>query len=1119
MSDERIRPSPTIGTRASRPSDRARRVRPDDRPTDPTDPGLATGAYELPSTAGDSPSTVHDTGTVDPGQSTGVDATGVFDATGPQPTDATADSALSTQNDFAPTGAFDPIEDATGAFDAPNEGGNGARVASTEFATQDAPGVKQRKAADSDGPKARCGNYVLKKFFAKGGMGEVWLAEDPAIGRSVALKRMLGKRADQQVRFRVEAQITGQLEHPGIVPVHELGSNAEGEPYYVMKFVEGRTLQKVIEEFHAGKLTGGAREVEQLKLLQMFLSLCQTVGYAHSRGVLHRDLKPENVMLGPFGETILLDWGIAKVLGQSDSAIRDEPGPSARLRQSIPDTGTHAGAIMGTPSYMAPEVAAGLNEEVDERSDIYLLGATLYQILTGEQPRSAKTVAEIIRKAKHEPPKPVRSINPLVPKALDAICLKAMAHAKADRYQTATELAEDIQRFVAGEPVSAYREGFPARAWRWAKRNRRALGLSAAAVLIGSAALFAAIKVRDAEQRRAVATREANRLKAQEQARGDLKEFRHLADEANFFAATTNPASEHAPYFDPHKGAALSRAALELAKPWGPALEALPLPEERTAVKSELHGLLILAASETLRAEPGPAGARQVLATLDRAVEMGGSSVSDFRLRAGAYEQLGDEKQAAEMRRRAEDPKTPRTAMDLFLLGERERDESAARVGDQTDRKPWQLDPARMQKAIAFYRQALAIDPDHFWARLQLGRCLQSLGRFPEAAEALGACVAIRPKAPWGYSALGLALAEQGRYDEAEHALNQAIGIDADARPPRLHRGVVYWRQKKYDLAVADFEAVLAPPDDKRLVEAAYYRGQLYLERGEVQKALDDFDRVVAATPGFRSVYLDRPLIYLSKGDTPHALADLDTYVSLVRKVDAGGWEVHGLRGRLLRFLYTELPQEKRRGPTGQTMLPLALAELSQAVKMGGNDAGLFDDLGAVLEHAGRLDQAIVAYSRGIALAPDFAKMRIKRGWAWEQLNQHDKAAADFAAAARTAPENAEAHTGLGYVQALRKLPPDAQREADLALLHGSDDYLVLHNVACIYAALSETDDARATAYQDVSIALMRRALKLWRKSATGPNELDLIKAEPAFKPLQGRKDFQELLRSEGVAL
>ena len=200
-------------------------------------------------------------------------------------------------------------------------------------------------------------------------------------------------------------------------------------------------------------------------------------------------------------------------------------------------------------------------------------------------------------------------------------------------------------------------------------------------------------------------------------------------------------------------------------------------------------------------------------------------------------------------------------------------------------------------------------------------------------------------------------------------------------------------------------------------------------------------------------------------------------------------------------------------------MLQLGLAELFKAVEMGGKEAGLYDDLGALLEHAGRLDQAVVAYSRGIASAPDLAKLRIKRGWAWEQLNQHEKASADFAAAARSAPENAEAHTGLGYVQALRKLPRDAQREADLSLLHGSDDYLVLHNVACIYAALSQTDNAQATAYQDVSIALLRRALKLWKKSATGPNELDLIKAEPAFKPIQGRKDFQELLRSAGDAV
>src|SRR5262249_40220491 len=159
-------------------------------------------------------------------------------------------------------------------------------------------------------------------------------------------------------------------------------------------------------------------------------------------------------------------------------------------------------------------------------------------------------------------------------------------------------------------------------------------------------------------------------------------------------------------------------------------------------------------------------------------------------------------------------------------------------------------------------------------------------------------------------------------------------------------------------------------------------------------------------------------------------------------------------------FLYTELPQEKSSGPTGRAMLSLALAELNQAVNMGGSKAGLFDDLGAMWEHSGRLHQATAAYSPGIAPAPDLPELRVQRGWAYELLNQREKAAADFAAAARTDPKNAEAHTGLGYVHALRQLRPEAQLEAELALLHGSGDYLVLHNSACIYAALSQTDSA-----------------------------------------------------------
>lgn len=1072
--------------------------------TPPPEPDRLDGAVDDPG------------GTADDGAPMTIAAPATFETAAPH-TDATArgappgyDHTDADADAGSPPVAFDQTEAATGLG-----GGDGAdRPGETDFATLAVTGFTPhpgRAEAPRAPAEAFCGRYLLKTFYARGGMGEVWLAEDPAIGRPVALKRILGDRPDQRRRFRVEAQITGRLEHPGVVPVHELGVAAGGEPFYTMKFVQGRTLKRVVEDFHAAGLTGGARELEQVRLLQMFHSLCQTVAYAHSRGVLHRDLKPENVMLGPYGETVLLDWGIAKVIGQPD----DDAGTGARaawVGDALPDTGTHFGAVLGTPSYMAPEVAAGLSDEVDERSDIYLLGGTLYEILSGNKPRSARTVVELLKKAQHEPPKPVRAVNPLVPKALEAVCLKAMAHRKDDRYQTAAELAEDVQRFLAGEPVSAYREDALTRAWRWAQRHRSALGRSAAALLIGGLTLLAVTKVRDAERRRTEAAALADRLKAEDRARREVAEFRRLADEAAFFAATTEPVSEHAPYYDPRKGQTAAADAAAIAARWGPALERLPLPPERPALKTSLHDLTVLTA-HMQALDPGPDGARRVLATLDRADRLAPPTAGVYRLRASALERLGDRGKADALRQQADDPHTPTTAQDLFLAGERDRVDAATRVGGPTDRKPWEYDPARTEQAIARYREALALDPDHFWARLQLGRCYQSLGRFAEATEALGACIAIRPEAVWGYTARALALAQQGRYAEAEHDLNRAARLDPDDRTVRLHRGVVSWRQQRNDAALADFAAALAPPDARRLVEAAYYRGQLYADLNEGDKALADFDRVAAASPGFRSVYLDRSLVLIAQGEPARALADLDTYARLSRRAAPEGWEVHGLRGRLLRFLYTELPLGKRRADLGRALLPLASAELLKAVKLGAKAPGVFDDLGAVMEHSGRVDLAVSAYTRGIALAPDDPKLLIKRAWAYEQTDRRDQAAADFAAAARSDPESAEAHTGLGYVQALRALPPDAQREADLALLHGGDNYLVLHNVACIYATLGQTDGPQSAPSQDAALALLRRSVRLWKAKGASPSELDLMKGEPAFKPLRGRKDFQDLLR------
>lgn len=1114
-------------------------------PADPPLPSAATGAgseatgiFTVTTPPGPASGPAPSTPTV--GDSTGEYLAVPTRRSGAAPTPDGADQATVQATGVFVAGSRDAAApgqaggEATAMIEA--AGGYDRTIPDAQAATPRPSGSPPR--SDPDAP--RCGRYVLKGFHARGGMGEIWMAEDPAIGRSVALKRMLGQRPDQIHRFFVEAQVTGQLEHPGIVPVHELGINEQGQPFYTMKFVQGRTLQTIVEEFHAGTLDDGARELEQLRLLQIFVSLCQTVGYAHSRGVLHRDLKPENVMLGPYGETIVLDWGIAKVIGQPGTAAGESPGQAVNLLDSgDEETQTRAGAIMGTPAYMAPEVAMGRNEDVDQRSDVYLLGATLYEMMTGRQPRRAKTAMEMIRLAQKEPPPPASKVNPRVPKALDAICRKAMAQSKAERYPSALELAEDVQRFVAGEPVSAYPEGLAVRAWRWARRHRKALARAVAAIVFVSVVGFSAVAVRRAERDRLSARREADALKRQEQERLDVREFRRLADEARYYATTSDPVSEHAPYFDPQQGESTALAALAIAAKWGPSLAQLSLPNEREALRRDLYDLLLLTAQlqGRRRGEPaanqvarvfllatqagGPTGsevqpARVALALLDEAGRLHEPSRGLYRLRAQAHAQLGDQARAAEDERRAQDPGRPATYLDHFLLGETFRNEASGRDDPNEERKLWQPDPERMEKAIGEYRQALLLAPEHYWSHYQLGRCYLSLGRLDEAVETLGTCIALRPDAPWGYSARSLALVRKNRFREAEHDLERALRLNPDCRTARLNRGVVYMLQGKHDPALAEFDAVLQPPRDKQVIEAAYYRGLLRLQLGEPRQALVDFDSVVKEIPGFRAVYLDRARASIALGRSEAALEDLDRFRDLLegRRLERQGWLLHARRGRLLRMMYTELPIDQRaKSPAAQALLSLGLAELLTAVKRQGRAPQLFDDTGAMLELTGRLAEAIQAYSVGLDLDPRNVRLRVKRGWALLQANRQEQALADFAAAAGVDPENAEVHSGLGYVRALRKLRSGAQHEAELALIQGVDSYLVLHNVACIYAALSESADDQAAANQKVAIALIRRAIALWKKTDKGPNEIDLIKAEPAFGPLRNRKDFQELIR------
>ena len=317
--------------------------------------------------------------------------------------------------------------------------------------------------------------YRLVRELGRGGMGTVFLVEDRTLGREVALKVLGLADPDGTLSARLlrEARLLARLEHPHIVPVHDAGTLADGRVFYAMKYVRGQRLDAWREGLALPAL------------LRTFLRICDAVAFAHDRGIIHRDLKPENVMVGPFGEALVMDWGVARALRETGGeASRDEgsgtvptAAPSAPEAASSLDTGappqppvTRDGTVVGTAAYMAPEQARGEIGAVDERADVYALGGILHFLLSGRPPEGADASP--------------RGGGAEISRALDAICVKALRAEAIERYATAAELARDVERYLEGEPVSARKENVIDWAVRIGSHNAPILWLIAGYLLM-----------------------------------------------------------------------------------------------------------------------------------------------------------------------------------------------------------------------------------------------------------------------------------------------------------------------------------------------------------------------------------------------------------------------------------------------------------------------------------------------------------------------------------------------------------------------------------------------------------------------------------------------------------
>ncbi len=399
--------------------------------------------------------------------------------------------------------------------------------------------------------------FRILRPHARGALGAVFLARDEELHREVALKEIqqpYASHPDSRARFLLEAEITGSLEHPGVVPVYGLNFHPDGRPYYAMRFIRGESLYEAIMNFHAADLPSRdptERALSMRGLLSRFVAVCNAVEYAHSKGVIHRDIKPSNIMLGPYGETLVVDWGLAKVFDRPVTTDSQElplhPPSSGSARATM------LGQAVGTPSYMPPEQAAGKVDHVGPRSDVYSLGATLYNILTGMPPFPGDDASDVIEDVQKGQLVPPRRVKRDVPAALEAIVLKAMRFDARDRYFSAGALAQDMERWLADEPVQAYREPAWQQLRRWTRRHRTLVSAVGVLLVTTLVALGIGLVAVGHEQQRTARERDI--------AKANLELARKAVDKS-FLVTTENP------LFQQERNRAVRRLLLQNALPF-----------------------------------------------------------------------------------------------------------------------------------------------------------------------------------------------------------------------------------------------------------------------------------------------------------------------------------------------------------------------------------------------------------------------------------------------------------------------------------------------------------------------------------------------------------------------
>jgi serine/threonine-protein kinase len=893
-------------------------------------------------------------------------------------------------------------------------------------------------------PRLTLGDYVILRELGRGGMGVVYEARQVSLNRLVALKMILAgelaSRADVR-RFRAEAEAAADLDHPHIVPIYEVGEQT-GRHYFSMKLVPGVSLAQSLAQ---GGWAAGGPEATQ-RAARLVETVARAVHYAHQRGILHRDLKPANILLDAQGQPYVTDFGLAKRVGRGE-------GDS-----------THTGGVVGTPSYMAPEQAAGRKGGVSTACDVYSLGAILYELLTGRPPYRGETALETLRLVQEqEPPRP-RALNPQVSPDLETVCLKCLHKEPAQRYLTAQDLADDLHRYLGGEPIRGRPVGRAERLWRWCRRRPLVAGLSGALVLALGLGLGGVVwQWQQAEgQRRLAESR--------------FRQARRAVDD--YFTQVSENKLLKVPGLQP-----LRKELLE------------------TALAYYQGFLKERAADPGLQTEV--AGAHLRVAQITRAIGSKDDAVAHYQKARALYEQVA-----------SADPGNGEAPHALAII----YDDLAVLLPGTADHREEALDLVRRSLTL---REARArADPDNLdrqhnlaLSHLNIANLLLQADRFAEALEPLGQARALfgRVAKPgqaygnWGlaktHRALGFAHSRLGRYADALRAYEQARAlleevIQADPADPAFPSDLAYtciWLGQLYASGVG-------PPDEAL---PAYERAHALLQK------------LVRENPAVTEYAQRLALCAIQIGEqhkTSQPSEALRVYEEAVGLLDqlaalSPTPDIQDLRAGCATNI-GELQTQAGAGAAALASLQQAQEVRARLVRLHPDDLEYRHNFAVTLHHLGEAqwllghhEEALVSYRQAteqqhqaLRLGPQVPQLRQALSTLYRKLAQRQRELGRPGEAAATA-------------QWRRDLWPDQPDE-----LYGvaGELALCLPLVGKEPAALTAAEQAERDGFAAEAMAALRQAV------AHGFRDVERVRKDPDLEPLRSRDDFRKLVDDLG---